>query len=130
LAGCAACRGAKLDPALEGFSKENLTVSRSECDPRILEGQQITWIDDTTVRMTKTLSLNCSEWIDVGYRLEDDELMVKIIDGYHVSKDGGRIVEKCICGFEVSITISDLPKGEYRARLLRSPAAEPRIVDW
>lgn len=135
LVACAESKPPKLDPALEGYSKENLTLSLTDLEISVFEPgtptretEQVSWKDDTTVEIRTLLpGVNCAHWIDVGYQLVDHNLIVKTIVGPYVGKGGGEIIAVCKTIYEVNVVISDLPGKDYQVQLRRGEAVEPRI---
>ena len=136
LVACAKSTSTKLDPALDGYSKENLTLSLTDLEISVLEPgtsdprtEQVTWTDGSTleIRTYTTLMNPCGEWIDVGYQLVAHWIIVKTIVGDWVSKDGV-YGEKCGRSiYEVRVIISELPTKDYQIQLRSGEAMEPRI---
>jgi hypothetical protein len=133
LVACGASVSQKLDPALEGYSKENLTFSVAELgiiEPGTptREPTQVNWVDASTVEIKTVIpDVNCADWIDVGYQLVDHQLRVKTIVGQWVTKDGGGIIAMCHSDYEVTVIISQLPMKDYEVQLRTGQAMEPRI---
>ena len=135
LVACAESRPTKLDPALEGYSKENLTLSLTDLEIEYFqagtptpETEQVNWLDDTRVEIKIHVTMGaCAQWVDAGYQLVDRNLIVMTIVGDWVNRDGV-MAEKCgFSIFEVKVIISELPAKDYQVQLRTGRAVEPRI---
>ena len=97
----------------------NLTLVAGPCDentiPYIKENlgiKDVTWLDDTTLKIKAIVSINCANTIGHGnYKtsIGNEGLFLE----YKIIKPISGIVASCMCAHELNYTISDLEQKDY-----------------
>ncbi len=97
------------------FSSGPCDPDISPCDSSELGIKQITWINETTLKVKAYVSINCAEEIESGnYEITNDKIIL-----IYKSPRCKDVCANCLCAHELVYNFTNLKRKDYQFELKR-----------
>jgi hypothetical protein len=79
--------------------------------------QEFTWLNEGSLNVKAVVLINCADKINSGsYLINENNLILQ----YKIKKPFFNIIAECICAHELSYTIKNIEKKDYKIELIQS----------